>query len=186
MPLSVLFWIVVVLTVITGFLQVTMGYNLLGTFIILIIADFIVLGASLETEKKKHREGSKIAVKLEGIEKACSGILEHITGISSNPSLGISKKQSEGINYLLDKMAKRALAIEERLNQFGETLAASVTRLDERVRSLETGGGVETEEVEIVEEPVTEETVEVKPEEQTVEEPSSTEEVSSSEGTESF
>jgi len=185
MPLSVLFWILVILTVITGFLQTMMGYNLIGTIIILLIADFVVLGANLETEKRKHRKGSKITTKLEGIERACSGIFEHIKGISSNPGLGISEKQSDNINYLLDKMAKKALTIEERLNQFGETLASSISSLDERIRNLETGEKIETEEVE---EPVAEETVEIKPvtEEQTVEEPSSTEEVSSSEGTESF
>jgi hypothetical protein len=172
--LAVLFWILVILTVITGFLQTYMGYNLLGTIIILLIADFVVLGASLETEKRKRGRGNEIATKLEGIEKACSGIFEHITGISSNPGPGISEKQTENINYLLDKMAKKALSVEERLNQFGETLASSITRLDERVRNLE--GGEKTEEIE---EP--EEMVEIKPvEEQAVEEPSITEEISSS------
>jgi len=183
MPLSVLFWILVILTVITGFLQTMMGYNLIGTIIILLIADFVVLGANLETEKRKHRKGSEITTKLEGIEKACSGIFEHIRGITSNPGLGISEKQSDNINYLLDKMAKKALTIEERLNQFGETLASSISSLDERIRNLETG-----EKTEEVEEPVAEDIVEIKPvtEEQTVEEPSSTEEVSSSEDTKSF
>jgi len=181
MPLSVLFWILVILTVITGFLQTMMGYNLLTAIIILLIADFVVLGANLETEKRKHKRGSKITTKLEGIERACSGIFEHIRGL--NPGLGISEKQSDNINYLLDKMAKKALGIEERLNQFGETLASSISSLDKRVRNLETG-----EKTEEVEEPVAEETVEIKPvtEEQTSEEPSSTEEMSSSEDTKSF
>jgi len=172
--LAVLFWILVILTVITGFLQTYMGYNLLGTIIILLIADFVVLGASLETEKRKRGRDNQISTKLEGIEKACSGIFEHIRGISSNPGPGISEKQGKNINYLLDKMAKKALAVEERLNNFGETLASSISRLDERVRNLERG-----EKTEEVEEP--EEMVEIKP----VEEPSS-EEASSSESTESI
>lgn len=171
MPLSILFWILVILTIVTGFLQTMMGYNLLGTIIILLIADFVVLGADIELERRKHKEGSKIATKLEGIEKACSGIFEHIKGI--NPGLGISEKQSDNINYLLDKMAKKALTIEERLNQFGETLASSISSLDERIKSLETGGRIETEEVE---DPVAEDTVEEiksETEEQVDEEPSS-------------
>jgi hypothetical protein len=66
--------------------------------------------------------------KLDGIEKSCKDILTHIT--SPNPGFEEKlQKQKEDISYILDKVAKRSMELEERINVFGRALANSIDTL---------------------------------------------------------
>jgi hypothetical protein len=101
------------------------GYQVLDLVIIMIIIDFISLGASIELERKKSDKETKgfITTKLEGIENICKDIFSHIT--SPNPGFEAKlEKQKNDMSYILDKIAKKSLELEEKLNVFGRVLTS--------------------------------------------------------------
>ncbi len=92
--------------------------------------------------KKPLKEVSdKITTKIENIERVCQSILN-----SSNESSIMSKiegklnKQKEDVNYLLDKMSRKALELEERINKFGVSLAEHVEDFSSRLEKIESFG----------------------------------------------
>lgn len=99
------------------------GYQVLELIIMMIIIDFISLGASMELEGRKSDKETKgfITTKLEGIENICKDIFNHIT--SPNPGFEAKlEKQRNDMSYILDKIAKKSLELEEKLNVFGRVL----------------------------------------------------------------
>ncbi|NIO45036.1 MAG: hypothetical protein GTN36_05800 [Candidatus Aenigmarchaeota archaeon] len=46
-------------------------------------------------------------------------------------------KQKEDVNYLLDKMSRKALELEEKINKFGVNLAEHVENFSGRLEELE-------------------------------------------------
>jgi len=138
MRLTILFVILIIVTIILTAMQLS-GYQVLDSIIVMIIIDFIALGANIELENRKVwiETRSNITTKLESIEKTCLDIFGHIT--NSNPGFEEKlKKQKEDVSYILDKVAKKSLELEERISNFGQTLASSVVSLNERVKVLET------------------------------------------------
>ena len=103
------------------------GYQVLDLIIIMIIIDFLSFGASLELEKRKNDKESKglITTRLDGIENICKDIFTHVT--SPNPGLEAKlEKQKDDMSYILDKIAKKSLELEEKLNAFGQVLTNKV------------------------------------------------------------
>ena len=103
------------------------GFQIIDSIIIMIIINFLSLGAYIELENRKIVKESKdfIGSKLEGIEKICNETLTHIT--SPNPGIELRlEKQKNDISYILDKISKRSLDLEERLNTFGKILSNSL------------------------------------------------------------
>jgi len=146
MLLRTLFLVLIVITIALVALHLT-GYQVLELIVIMIIIDFITLTANIELERRKPM--IDVTGKLESIEKICKDIFGHV----SNPGIEeILKKQGNNINYLLDKVTKRSLDLEERVNKFGQTLASSVASLNDRVRSIETTKEPSKEETEKKEE----------------------------------
>jgi len=124
--LKLLFLLSLAITIILTALQIT-GFQILDLIIIMFIIDFLSLGAYLEVEKRKTDQESKefINTKLGTIEKVCNDIFTHIT--SPNPGIEAKiEKQRDDISYILDKIAKKSLELEERLNSFGQVLANSL------------------------------------------------------------
>jgi len=120
--LKILFLLSVAITTVLTTLQIS-GYQILDLIIIMIIIDFLSLGASIELEKRKSEKDSKgfITSKLEGIENICKDIFTHVT--SPNPGLEAKlEKQKNDMSYILDKIAKKSLELEEKLNAFGHVL----------------------------------------------------------------
>jgi hypothetical protein len=100
------------------------GYQVLELIILMIIIDFITLGAIVELQRKE-KGSNELIPKLDGIENVCKDILTHIT--SPNPGFEEKlQKQKEDISYILDKVAKRSMELEERINVFGRALANSI------------------------------------------------------------
>lgn len=113
-------------TIVLAALQI-LGTQTLDLIIIMILIDFISLGAYLEVENNKSTKETKgfITTKLEGIEKVCNDILSHIT--SPNPGFEAKlEKQKDDMNYILDKIAKKSLELEEKLNAFGQILSKNI------------------------------------------------------------
>jgi len=132
MLLRRLFLVLIAITIALAGLHLT-GYQVLELIIVMVIIDFITLAANVELDKKKPTVD--VSGKLENIEKMCEDIRGHV----GNPGIEIMlKKQNNNLNYLLDKITKRSLDLELRLNKFGQTLASSVASLNDRVKNIET------------------------------------------------
>jgi hypothetical protein len=146
MQLSKLFLFVIAITIVLTGLQLA-GYQLMESIIIMLIIDFLTLGASMELGKKRNNPSNSIQNnvmpklekidKLDNIEKTCTDIFHHVTKTDTTDFENKLKKQSNDINYLLDKMAKKTLELEERVNKFGNGLIDSVSKLNNRVKDLE-------------------------------------------------
>jgi len=120
--LKLLFLLSLAITIVLTALQLT-GSVVLDLIIIMIIINFISLGAYLEIEKRKSDTESKglISSKLESIENVCKDIFTHVT--SPNPGFEAKlEKQKNDMSYILDKIAKKSLELEEKLNVFGHAL----------------------------------------------------------------
>lgn len=124
--LKILFLVSLVITTALTVLQLS-GLQVIDSIIIMIIINFLSLGAYIELENRKLVKDSKdfIGSKLEGIEKVCNETLSHIT--SPNPGIEAKiEKQRNDISYILDKISKRSLELEERLNAFGRVLSSNI------------------------------------------------------------
>lgn len=124
--LKMLFLLSLAITAALTALQIS-GFQILDLIIIMIIIDFLSLGAYLEIEKRKTDKESRnlIDSKLGGIEKVCNDIFTHV--ISPNPGLEAKlEKQKNDMSYILDKIAKKSLELEEKLNVFGQVLTNKV------------------------------------------------------------
>jgi len=144
MLLTLLFLVLLAITLVLAGLQL-IGYQVIESLIVIVIVDFIALGANIEQRRKNISKDSDdiIVSKLENIEGSCSDILEHLT---SNP-VGNFKKEKDSINYLLDKLAKKSLELEEKLEKFGSALTTAMSEMNGRIKTLETSSipGLEEE-----------------------------------------
>jgi len=133
------FWFLLVWTVFSLVLQM-FGYEILESIIIVLIIDLIALGIIVEIGRKKPLKeiNEKIASKIENIENVCQSILK-----SSNENPIMEKievklnKQKDDVNYLLDRMSRKALELEERINKFGINLAEHMEDFSGRLEKLE-------------------------------------------------
>jgi hypothetical protein len=138
--LKLLFLLSVAITIILAGLQI-LGTDALDLIIIMIIIDFLSLGAYIEVEKNKSDKETKgfITTKLEGIEKVCNDIFSHV--VSPNPGFEAKlEKQKDDMNYILDKIAKKSLDLEEKLNAFGHVLSNNLsgkTKVEEEPEKTE-------------------------------------------------
>jgi len=133
------FWFLLVWTVFSLILQM-LGYEILDSIIIVLIIDLIALGVIVEIGRKKPLKeiNEKIASKIENIENVCQSILKTS---DENPIMekieGKINKQKEDVNYLLDKMSRKALELEDKINKFGVNLAEHVEDFTDRLEKLE-------------------------------------------------
>jgi hypothetical protein len=121
--LKILFLFSIAVTIALTALQ-AFGFQIVELIITMVIIDFLSLGAYIELENRKVVRESKdfVGSKLEGIEKVCNETLAHIT--SPNPGFELRlEKQKNDISYILDKISKKSLDLEERLNAFGRILS---------------------------------------------------------------
>jgi hypothetical protein len=135
--LKILFLFSIVITTVLTALQI-FGFQVVELIIIMIIIDFLSLGAYIELENKKVVKESRdfVGSKLEGIEKVCNDIFTHVT--SSNPGLEAKiERQRNDISYILDKISKKSLELEERLNLFGRVLSNSLSEKKEEEKTEE-------------------------------------------------
>jgi len=136
---KIVFWFLLVWTVFSLVLQI-LGYEILESVIIVLIIDLIALGIIVEIGRKKPLKEvtDKITTKIENIENVCQSILN---SSNENPIMGKIEekinKQKEDVNYLLDKMSRKALELEEKINKFGVNLAGHVEDFDSRLEKLE-------------------------------------------------
>lgn len=143
---KIVFWFLLLWTVLTMILFLR-GYDLLNSVLIVLVIDFIALGAIVEIGKRKpfNEISAEVTAKIENIEKTCQNLLSS-TGEDSiikriEDAVG---KQKEEVNYLLDKMSRKMLELEERINKFGFSLAEHVENFGGRLEKLERYDSEET------------------------------------------
>jgi len=141
MPYRTAFWILILLTIISAVLHM-LGYNFLEVLIILLIIDSIGFGSMIEIERKKSNkevEASNIvSQKLDGLEKICQDVLQKV---SSNPVMSKLEERlnehKEERNSMLDKLSRKTLELEQKINKFGASLAAHMEDIGNRLEKLE-------------------------------------------------
>ncbi|MFH1229678.1 MAG: hypothetical protein V1678_04625, partial [Candidatus Aenigmatarchaeota archaeon] len=129
--LKMLFLFSIIITISLTILQVY-GIQVIDLIIVMIIINFLSMGAYIELENKKIINESKafIASKLENIENLSNKIITHV----SSPNLALEEKlekQKNDISYVLDKVSKKSLELEERLNLFAKVLSNNLTDKNE-------------------------------------------------------
>ena len=133
MPLTIFLWIMVALTSLYVALQLFFGYQVLPIIIGLIAIDIITLEINRQIDKRRILRG-ELASKIERVEKATSEIMQKI----GNPGIDDRlTKHREETNFLLDKMARKMMDLEEELRKVGETLVSSISNLDSRLKKYE-------------------------------------------------
>jgi hypothetical protein len=134
MLLTILFALLLAITVgLTG-LQL-LGFQVLNSLIIMIVIDFMALAANLQVKKKNPGNPSpNVIPKLESIEKTCSDILHHVNTVSIKDDL---KRNKDDLTYLLEKIARKTLDLEQKIDAFGGTLTNSMLNINSRVKKLE-------------------------------------------------
>lgn len=141
MPYKTAFWILILLTVLSAVFYM-LGYNFLEVLIVLLIIDSIGFGAMIEIESKKSKREADanniIAKKIEMLEKVCQDMLQKV---STNPAMAMLEKRlsehKEERNNILDKMSRKTLELEQKINRFGTRLAEHMEEVSNRFEKLE-------------------------------------------------
>ena len=134
MILSKMFLLLIAITIVLSGFQL-MGYQILELIIIMMVVDFLTLGAMFHLEKGAPLiKNNPISVekdivprlqkidKIDLIEKNSKEILNRLSNSGFSDLEEKLKKQSDDITYLLDKMGRKTLELEERINKFGNGL----------------------------------------------------------------
>jgi hypothetical protein len=122
---KLVFWFLLFWTLISLFLYIR-GYDVLNSLMLVLVVDMVALGVIVQmgTKGPMKEISSEVTTKLENIEKVCQSILNS----SSDDSI-VAKieerinKQKDDVSYLLDRMSRKMLELEEKINKFGFSLA---------------------------------------------------------------
>ena len=141
MPYRTAFWILIFLTVISALLQM-LGYNFMEVLIVLLIIDSIGFGSMIEIEKKKSKREADasniVAQKIESLEKIMQDVLHRV---STNPTIAkLEEKMNmhkEERNSMLDRLSRKTLDLEQKINRFGASLAEHKEDIVGRLEKIE-------------------------------------------------
>jgi len=136
---KIVFWFLLLWTVLTMILFLR-GYDLLNSVLIVLVIDLIALGIIVEIGKKKplNEISAEITAKIENIEKVCQSLLSSTSedSIIKRIEDAVGKQKGE-VDYLLDKMSRKMLELEEKISKFGFSLAEHVENFGGRLEKLE-------------------------------------------------
>jgi hypothetical protein len=134
--LKLLFLLSIMITIALTALQLY-GAQVTDLILIMLVINFLSMGAYIELENKKIMNESKafMASKLESIEKLSNSIFNHV---SCNSAIEEKlEKQKNDISYVLDKISKKSLELEERLNLFAKVLSNNIVEKGEDEKEAE-------------------------------------------------
>lgn len=149
MPLRKLFWVLSGTTVAFLALQV-LGYAVLDAIIALLIMDAIVVELGRQEDRRAVESQLKpeLIARVGNVEKLCSNMLssintlptmEHFYQIAEQKMGEHGTRLREEIKDDLDRLAKKAIDIENRLFDMKRNLASGIGGIDDRLRAIETG-----------------------------------------------
>ncbi len=119
-----------------------LGYNFLEVLIVLLIIDSIGFGSMIEIEKKKSKReadaSNAVAQKIESLEKIMQDVLQRV---SANPAIAkLEEKMNthrDERNSILDKLSRKTLELEQKINRFGASLAEHKEDIGSRLEKIE-------------------------------------------------
>lgn len=129
------FWFLLVWTIVSLFLFLR-GYDVFTSLMLVLVLDIAALGIIVQkgSNGPLSTVNAEINAKVENIERVCQTILS-----SSGSDVVMQRieanlaKQKDDMNYLLDKMSRKMLELEEKISKFGFTLAEHIEeRLEEK------------------------------------------------------
>jgi hypothetical protein len=129
------FWFLLIWTIVSMFLYLR-GYDVFSSLMVVLILDIAALGIIVQMGRSGSLDSvnAEVNAKIENIERVCQSILSS-TG-TDNVMQKIEEnlaKQKDDMNYLLDKMSRKMLELEEKISKFGFTLAEHIEeKLDEK------------------------------------------------------
>ncbi|MFQ6009628.1 MAG: hypothetical protein ACE5J7_00705 [Candidatus Aenigmatarchaeota archaeon] len=150
MSLSKLFWFTAISTVVFLAMYVY-GFDLLNIVLALLLVNMIVLKASHDEVFERFKFGNVLSSKMEKIEDVMLDLTRFMrdkeghSSKASDVTLGgidqSFKKHTDTIKIDMDdkleRMAKKAIEIENRLNEIKKTFSAAVASLDDRIHTIE-------------------------------------------------
>ncbi|MFZ3077258.1 MAG: hypothetical protein WA139_02285 [Candidatus Aenigmatarchaeota archaeon] len=150
MPMRKLFWLLSA-AIIALFIIQTLGYFSATEIIIaLLLLDVAVVEFSRQEDKHAVETQLKpeLIARVGNVEKLCTNMLssinalptvEHFYQIAEQKIGEHGASLREEIKDDLDRLAKKAVDIENRLFEMRKTVASGIGGIDDRLRSLETG-----------------------------------------------
>jgi hypothetical protein len=141
MPYRTAFWILILLTVASAIFYM-LGYDFLGVLIVLLMVDSVGFGAMIEIERKRSKKDAEkaniVTQKIEGLERICQDVLQRV---STNPAMAMLEERlsehKDERNSMLDKMSRKTLELEQKINRFGARLAEHMEEVSSRFEKLE-------------------------------------------------
>jgi hypothetical protein len=149
MPLRRLFWVLSALTIAFLVLQV-LGFGVLEVIVALLLVNIAVVELSRQEDKHLMEEQMKpeIITRIGNVEKLCSNMLssigalptlEHMYHVAEEMMIGHKAKIKDEIKEDIDRLARKAVDIENRLFEMKKTVASGIGGIDDRLRAMETG-----------------------------------------------
>ena len=123
-----IFWFLLFWTLLSIFIYFS-GYDILGSVMMVLAIDIIALGFVIELGKKRYFKeiSAEINTRIENIERICQSISESFGGDLTLQKVDEKiNKQKDDISYLLDKLSRKMLSLEEKINKFGYSLAEHI------------------------------------------------------------
>ncbi|MBN2202885.1 MAG: hypothetical protein JW700_01755 [Candidatus Aenigmarchaeota archaeon] len=133
MHLSKLFLLVTAFTLLLTAVQL-FGYWVLESLMIMLIVDFFVLAASVQLNGKSGGAGNNFSEKLDSIDKKCSDISAKVDNSALETKL---QKHDESVTYLLERLSKKTLDLEERIVKFGNGMVDSMSGIKDKMNDFE-------------------------------------------------
>ncbi len=179
MPMRKLFWFLSAVIIALFIIQALGYFNAIEVIIALLLLDIAIVELSRQ-EDRRHIESQikpELIARVGNVEKLCSNMLssinalpsiEHFCQIAEQKIGEHGARMREEIKDDMDRLAKKAVEIENRLFDMKRNIASGICGIDDRLRVIETGKWTvsscdETEEEEL-------DTVEKKPEPPVLEE----------------
>jgi len=149
MPLRKLFWFLSAVIIALFIIQI-FGYSLIEAIIALLLLDIIVVELDRQEDRRlmEDRLKPELMARVGNVEKLCSNILssinalpsvEHFCQIAEQKIGEHGARLREEIKDDLDRLAKKAVDIENRLFDVKRIFASGICGIDERLRAMETG-----------------------------------------------
>ncbi len=137
MVFAILFWFLSLASLILLGLWL-MGYNVLEIIITLLIINIVLVETIRQVSQKESEQNlrKEILERVANIEKIAENIVKTLEG---NPK-DLERQKAElkfEFKESMDKMAEKAIEIENRLSELKRTVGAVVASFDERFKTIE-------------------------------------------------
>jgi hypothetical protein len=158
MPFGKLFWIPLAISIALLAMLVA-GFNVLPILVAAVLVDIIIIELSRQEETRlKDKTGNELASKLGNVENICQSIATMMKAVPDTQQMISTVDQrveqhkqglKEEFKDSLDRIATKAIQIENGLTQLKKTMGAAVAVFDERIKAIENSIEEEPAEIQI-------------------------------------